>query len=249
VFFRNVQVRWMPIQGDTRATIALERPGASGDAGEFRSGVDAQNVQSRFPLPDVSGEYRYGQDWGYVEAAGIVRYIKWDDTVSDNDDISGDAVGWGVNLSTNLKAGDVGTFRGQVVYGEAIQNYMNDATEDIAAVATNNPNASLDGEALPMLGVVAFYDHNWNSKWSTSVGYSMIDIDLVSSQDTNAFQRGHYALVNLLHYPATNVMCGLEGQFGRRENHKLDGEVNNFEVDDFRVQFSARYNFSVKVGG
>src|SRR5690349_16870537 len=33
VFFRNVQFRWTPIQGDTRATIALERPGASGDAG------------------------------------------------------------------------------------------------------------------------------------------------------------------------------------------------------------------------
>ena len=32
VFFRNVQLRWMPIQGDTRMTIALERPGASADA-------------------------------------------------------------------------------------------------------------------------------------------------------------------------------------------------------------------------
>ena len=30
VFFRNVQVRWMPIQGDTRLTFALERPGATG---------------------------------------------------------------------------------------------------------------------------------------------------------------------------------------------------------------------------
>ena len=35
VFFRNVQVRWMPIQGDTRMTIALERPGASADAGTY----------------------------------------------------------------------------------------------------------------------------------------------------------------------------------------------------------------------
>src|SRR4029434_778915 len=31
-FFRNVQVRYMPIQGATRRHIALERPGASGDA-------------------------------------------------------------------------------------------------------------------------------------------------------------------------------------------------------------------------
>lgn len=31
VFFRNIQIRYMPIQGDTRLTIALERPGASAD--------------------------------------------------------------------------------------------------------------------------------------------------------------------------------------------------------------------------
>src|SRR5512145_1920233 len=30
VFFRNVQVRWMPLQGRNAVTIALERPGASG---------------------------------------------------------------------------------------------------------------------------------------------------------------------------------------------------------------------------
>src|SRR5687767_12737961 len=35
VFFRNVQIRVMPIQGDTRLTIALERPGASGDQGDY----------------------------------------------------------------------------------------------------------------------------------------------------------------------------------------------------------------------
>ena len=33
VFFRNIQIRYMPIQGDTRLTFALERPGASGDHG------------------------------------------------------------------------------------------------------------------------------------------------------------------------------------------------------------------------
>ena len=33
VWFRNVQVRWMPIKGRNSVTIALERPGASGDQG------------------------------------------------------------------------------------------------------------------------------------------------------------------------------------------------------------------------
>src|SRR5204863_547796 len=35
VFFRNVHVRWMPMKGKNAITIALERPGASGDQGRF----------------------------------------------------------------------------------------------------------------------------------------------------------------------------------------------------------------------
>ena len=51
--------------------------------------------------------------------------------------------------------------------------------------------------------------------------------------------RGHYALTNLLFYPTDNMMIGGELQWGRRENF-LDG----FKSDDFRIQFSFRYNFS-----
>lgn len=116
VFFRNVQVRWMPIQGDTRMTIALERPGASADQGLYSERIPS-DVNARFPLPDLSAEYRVGQPWGYVEAAGIVRYMKWDDnSPTPQRDLSGDAVGWGVNLSSNIKISkDV--LRLQVVYG------------------------------------------------------------------------------------------------------------------------------------
>jgi hypothetical protein len=254
VFFRNVQVRWMPIQGDTRATIALEKPGASADPGEVRSGLEDNRVQTRFPAPDVSGEFHFGQPWGYVEAAGIVRYIQWDDLNEDNDeDVSGDAIGWGINLSTNIKTGEMGTLRGQVVYGEAIQNYMNDAPVDLAAVATDDPLKPIDGEPLPVLGVVAFYDLNWNAKWSTSFGYSLIDIDNVEEAADETFDKGHYALVNLLHYPTKNLMVGIEGQYGKRENFgPAAGEPDSsdpWSVDDFRVQFSAKYNFSYELGG
>ncbi len=51
VFFRNIQIRYMPIQGDTRMTIALERPGASGDAGVYADRVELQDVQPALPAP------------------------------------------------------------------------------------------------------------------------------------------------------------------------------------------------------
>ena len=35
----------------------------------------------------------------------MLRSIKWDDILADQFDLSGDATGWGMNLSSNLKFG------------------------------------------------------------------------------------------------------------------------------------------------
>ena len=244
VFFRNVQIRWMPIKGDSFLTIAIERPGASGDAGVYSDRVELQNVKGRFPLPDLSAEYRSAHDWGYVEVAGILRQIEWDDLLDDEYDLSGSTLGWGVNVSSNIKTGS-GTLRLQAVYGEGIQNYMNDAPVDIGIENTlSNPNRPIEGVALPMSSFVLFYDHNWNEKWSSTIGYSRLDIDNSSGQTPDAFKAGQYALVNLLHYPTAGVMMGGEIQWGERENFS-DG----WSVDDLRIQFSFKYNFSASIGG
>src|SRR5262245_35194263 len=43
VFFRNVQLRWMPVRSaEHEVTIALERPGASGDAGIYADRIELQ---------------------------------------------------------------------------------------------------------------------------------------------------------------------------------------------------------------
>src|SRR5262245_53335452 len=157
VFFRNVQLRYMPMQGNDELFIALERPGASGDAGVLVGTPELAGLTGRFPYPDVSAHYRMTRDWGHVQVAGILRWMEWDDATPIPVDSSGDATGWGVNLSANYKLGE-DTVRAQVVYGEGIANYMNDATADVGA--TGNEDV---GEALPTLGIVLFYDRTWNS--------------------------------------------------------------------------------------
>ena len=115
VFFRNVQIRYMPIQGDTRLTFALERPGASADQGEYADRIELDNVKARFQLPDFSAEYRYGKKWGYVELAGIVRKIAWEDqNASPVYDISDSKIGWGLNLSTNININSSYNFQGTI---------------------------------------------------------------------------------------------------------------------------------------
>jgi hypothetical protein len=244
VFFRNVQARWMPLRGTHDVILAIERPGASGDGGIYSDRVEVQNIQPRFPIPDLSWAYKYNQDWGYLRAAGMLRLIKWDDLLEDEFELGGDAIGWGINLSSNLKWGK-DTVRLQFAFGEGIQNYMNDSPVDIGIVSNlDNPITPILGEPLPIVAVVAFLDHTWTDRYSTTVGYSFQDIENSNAQAPDAFRRAHYFLANFLHYPAPNVMVGGELQWGRRENFS-DG----FTSDGVRLQFSFRYNFSWKLGG
>jgi hypothetical protein len=235
-FFRNVQIRYMPIQGDTRLTIALERPGASADQGEYSGRVELDNVVPRFKLPDLSFEYRQALGASYVEIAGIARSIEWEDQNTFGADISDKVLGWGLNLSTNLKLGSGTTFRGSVLYGEGVQNYMNDAPVD---VGIDDSDGTVKGVALPVFGAVAFIDHAWSEKFSTAIGWSMIDIENSSGQDPDAFSGGNYAAANLMYYPVKNAMMGVELQYGDRKNFE-DG----FTSDIVKVQFSFKYNFS-----
>lgn len=246
VFFRNVQLRWTPwSQGDSRLALALERPGASADQGIYAGRIALEGVKARFPLPDLSAHFRKAGAFGHVQVSGILRQMKWDDTNDDPYDLSGDATGWGLHLSSNLKIAKKHVARLSVVYGEGIQNYMNDAPVDVGIQNNfSNPRTPVVGKALPILGIVAFLDLNWSAKWTSTVGYSMVDIDNSDAQADDAFKTGQYALANILYYPAPNVFLGPEIQWGKRENFR-DGFTSN----DFRIQFSAKYNFKLSLGG
>jgi hypothetical protein len=246
VFFRNVQVRWMPVRGDSNVTIALERPGASGDPGTLADRIELQNIRGRYPAPDLSAQATFGRAWGYGRVAGILRRISWDDTLPDQFDLSDSVTGWGLNFSSVLNMRtkkDV--IRLQFVIGEGIENYMNDSPVDVGIESdTTNAVRPIEGEPLGIRGIVAFLDHSWSDRWSSSIGYSRQDIDNSALQAPDAFKVGQYALGNLLFTPVANVMTGGEFQWGRRENFS-DG----FTSDGYRLQFSFRYNFSYKVGG
>jgi hypothetical protein len=240
-WFRNVQFRWMPLKGKNSITVALERPGASADLGRAADRIELQAVRPRFPLPDLTANVRFDRSWGHFQAAGIVRHMKWVDTVDDDFDLGGSATGAGIGLTSNLNFGkkDVGKF--SFVYGHGIENYMNDAPVDVGIALTHsaNPRTPIKGVALPVTGVMAYLDHTWNKRFSSSIGYSMLNISNSDGQTADAFHRGHYGSGNILFYPVDNVMIGSELIWGRRENF-LDG----FSSEDVHLQFSFKYNFS-----
>jgi hypothetical protein len=243
VWYRNVQLRWTPGGANGNAMLALERPGASGDGGRYADRVELRNVQSRNVLQDLTGAYKFpGGKWGYVRVAGALRKLTWDDLLDDAFQLSGSDVGWGVNLSSNVNIGSRDVVRLQYVFGEGIENYMNDAPIDIG-VQNNFTNRvqPLLGKALPVTGLSAFLDHKWNDQFSSAVGYSREDIDNTDGQAPNSFQVGQYAIANLLYVPVSDVMVGGELQWGQRQSF-----TDGFQSDGWKFQGGFKYNFSWK---
>jgi hypothetical protein len=247
LFLRNTQVFFEPFNdGKSNARIAIEAPGASGDLGVLSDRVELQNVKARFPMPDLTGHYRYGQDWGYVQLGGALRYIGYDDLLpNDNFALSGHVWGWGVSVSSNIKATPKDTVRLQLVEGAGVENYFNDAPVDVGVQSNlGNPVTPVVGKALGDFGLVAYIDHTWNERFTSALGYSRVDISNSDGQSPNAYKSGQYLSGNLLSTPAPNLMMGGEFVWIHRDNFS-DG----FSVSDFRLQFSIKVSFGVKVGG
>jgi hypothetical protein len=242
VWFRNVQLRFMPLKGKNSVTIALERPGASGDAGVAADRIDLAGIRPKLAWPDLTGHVRFDRDWGHIQVSGVLRSIRWVDTDhSDEFDFGGSALGYGGSFSSHLNFGEKNIGRFQVTYGKGIENYMNDAPVDIGARFTHAAAGQrpFEGVAVPVLGLSTFLDHTWNDRFTSSIGYSLIDMDNTDAQAPDAYRRGQYGLVNLIYSPVKNVVMGGELQWGRRANFS-DG----FSSEDVRIQFSFKYNFA-----
>ena len=105
---------------------------------------------------------------------GIVRYMEWDDMLDGPVRPLRQRHRLGPQPELEHQArGGKDVVRLQSVYGEGIENYMNDAPADLG-IENNlgNPVRPIEGELLPVIGIVAFLDHTWNSKWTSAIGYS-----------------------------------------------------------------------------
>jgi hypothetical protein len=231
----------MPINSaDKELWIAVERPGAGADKGtisipEF-AGLDS--VKARLSAPDVTAHFKKRGTWGSVQLAGIFRPLKWEDTRVNKvfQDYSGSVTGWGAHLSAVINITKSTAFRGSYVYGEGIQNYMQDAPNDVGTVVDGN---RVEGKALPITGTMAWIDHNWSPTWWTSLGYSSASIENTpTAAGTTSYKNGRYAMLTIGTTPITNTMVAIEFQWAEREGE--DG----FTSEAKKIQLSFKYNFS-----
>jgi hypothetical protein len=244
--YRNVQVRWMPIQGDTRVTIALERPSSTQNPGRLENRTEIQNISTRFPYPDVAGEFRWGGTLGYVKFSGIAGQTRVDDLQPGQVNFNQAVNRWGLNFTSNIKTGGKNVIKMGYLFGAGMENHMNDAPPvDIGPIPNpGNPTKPFEGKSLPFRGLSAFYNYFWNDRWNSTAGYSQVGIDNSILQNPNDFHRGQYSIANVLYTPTDNILVGGEVQWGRRTNF-----ADGFRYNDYKLQFSFKFNFDGVIVG
>ena len=234
VFVRNPQLRITPWSQDGMGlSLALEAPNSALDTGkisdispDFGAGFEGWNR-----LPDLTGAFRYAADWGHVRAAGILRQVGYQQTLTPDGNPSGHKTGYGLNLTGTLKVFGKSQLNAGFTWGKAIASYMNDGGVDLA------PDSALRAETVQSIGWLAYYNHWWNDQWSSTVGFSQHQQDNTGGQTATAFRRGSYGNLNVLYYPWKNVLTGLEFVWGELE--QKDGQ----SATDYRLQFSTKVTF------
>jgi hypothetical protein len=243
VFWRNVQIRWTPWKTEHSSfAIGIEEPSNDVDPGQIREFDPAlgENIQSDEKVPNLAAHWKTSGDWGHVQVAGILRDLGYDTKGTQNNKPKGSVTGWGVNLSGSINVFEKDKILLQVVYGDGIASYMNDGGMDLAPqgrLPTETDPGNAHAKAVPLTGIVAYYDHYWNDKFSTSFGYSTTFVDNTNLQSPGTYKSGQYASANLLYTPVPNVMVGGEVLWGDLE--ELQGDTQ----DDVRVQFSVKYSW------
>jgi hypothetical protein len=256
VFLRTPQLRFTPYdKNGLKLSLAAEYALDDVDGGAIRLIDDdlAANLRGRNTIPDFTFQARYGQEWGHVQLAGILRKVGYETLDTVDNEPKGSELGWGVNATGVYKTG-IAAFRGGVVYGRGIASYMNDGGMDLAPTAELVPgpvppifppvpptfNLLLEAEAVELLGISAYVDLAWTEKLSSSFGYSQTSVDNTNFQTPEAFQKGQYASGNLLWSPIPRLLTGAELMWGQRVNNNGD------KGDDVRLQFSFKVSFSSK---
>jgi len=247
VFLRNPQIRYTYRSGQHKFAVAIEKPGNDVDPGNIRT-IDpalGSAIQPDEKLPDLTAQYRYEGDWGHVQVAGILRQVGFDTAGTVDNRPKGHKTGWGINLSSNIKTWQKDVLHVSAVYGEGIASYMNDGGTDLGPKTVTAPVQPLPGappalapDVLPLWGFMIYYDHYWNDRWSSSIGWSQTKVDNTNFQAGNAYHDGQYFSANVLWSPDKHILMGAEYLWGQRDD--FDRKTGN----DNRIQFSVKYSFT-----
>ncbi len=233
LFFRNVQFFYEPINepNGTRAIIALERPGASGDAGLLSDRVELQNILAAFPRPRHLGRRTATREIGdtrrSARSSGGFGGTTSLPTTCSTSTAASPAGACRSAAATRPARRTSSTHRSSTAPASRTTSTTRRSTWAFARTSTS-PLTPVTGKALPDFGDGRCTSTTRGTTTSRARSATRrVDIDNSNLQLPEAFKIGQYASTNLLWTPVKNVLMGGEFQWGYRQNHS-DG----FHFDD-----------------
>ena len=218
---RNPGVRWSGSLTDNwRIGFGVENPG--GDL----AGPD--EFLASDSVPDITSYIRYGQSWGHLRLAGLVRRLESD---VDEEFVSALNLSGRVTLPYGERRDNV-SFAVQA--GEGFTHYYS----TFAGVGLNGVVDS-DGQ-VEATGVAAgffAFQHWWNARWRSTVQASFMELDSPAASAASAFDNGRYYSGNVFWTPLDGVTLGLDLIYAERET--VAGETG----DGVRAHAIARFDF------
>ena len=234
VFSRQPQVRYstaVSVQG--RIMFTIEKSSSDFAVPKSSTKADYDDINE---LPDLTISYLHNGNFGYIKSAMVFRQLGYE-TLSAKDT----TLGWGLNVSGAITVTPDDTIKFQLTYGEGIGRYVNDACCSYYSDETGGVDAGLDNngrlKAIPVTGGFAYYNKQWNKKWSSAVGYSYLTIDNLVTQKNKSLKNSAYSTANIIWYPASQIKAGVELQYGDVQSK------SNLEADNFRVQASVGFKY------
>jgi hypothetical protein len=211
VFSRQPQIRYTYELSETsKLAVTLEDPHSDIT---LPNGIPANG---REELPDFVLSYLREGEWGHVKIAGLLREIS-----AETNDGSGrdeEDLGWGLNLSGSVIFGERDRIVAQAAFGEGFARYMNDACCSVIGGNDAALNDKGELEAIEIAGGFVYFDHWWNSRWSSSIGVSYAQIEPLVFQLDEAYDHSFYTSANLIWYPADPLKIGFELIYGEVED-------------------------------
>jgi len=234
VFSRQPQVRYSTaVREGGRIMFTIEKSASDFAVPKSSAKADYNDINE---LPDLTVSYLHNADFGYIKSAMIFRQLGYE-TLSTKDT----TLGWGLNVSGAITVTPADSIKFQLTYGEGIGRYVNDTCCSYYSDATGGVDAGIDGngrlKAIPVTGGFAYYNKQWNKKWSSAIGYSYLTIDNLVSQKDKSIKNSAYSTANIIWYPASQIKAGVELQYGDVQSK------SNLEADNFRVQASVGFKY------
>jgi hypothetical protein len=226
---RQPQIRYTQpiIKGDTKFSVfaSIEQPDGNVNTSTDEFATDATPVNH---VPDGVLGFRWEGIRGHIQGSGLFRELSFESDHGPRKNV----FGWGASLSGALNLFEKDKFTAQITYGEGVARYLNDTSgEDL--------DATLDHgrfKAIPALGAMAGYTHQWSEHWRSTVSGGYVHVDAPEPLGPLALDNTIYASANLMWHPTPTFRMGLEYLYGRRET------LDHTERDAHRLDFVLRYD-------